>query len=347
MDPTEDRTIHLENDLVSLIVDPVGGAITSFRLKQTDVNPLSFSFSKEQMPSNNKAGANYQGHFLCLGRWGEPSPGEVQAGMPNHGEAANIDWQVKASIRTKLQMEVTAAKEGLHVKRTIEMDSVSPVYMVEETVTNINLLGRMFNIVQHPTIASPFLDAETLINCNARKGFDQAKYKQAISDVIEWPNAKGEAGKLISLSNPDFNYSSVYSFVVDQSSEYGWIIAFSEKYQLMFGYLWKRSDYPWIHLWQHYEDNKIRYRGMEFGTAGIHQPFNEILETATTLFGEKTYAYIDAGESISKKYGSFIHPIPERFTGVENVYLVENNLIIKTSGDSNDIIIKLEKELIL
>jgi hypothetical protein len=63
-------------------------------------------------------------------------------------------------------------------------------------------------------------------------------------------------------------------------------------------------------LWQHYENDKIQYRGIEFGTAGIHQPFKEILDTATTLLGEKTYAYLDAGEIVSKSYLSFIQPHP-------------------------------------
>ncbi|HEY2727407.1 MAG TPA: hypothetical protein VGI61_09560 [Parafilimonas sp.] len=98
----------------------------------------------------------------------------------------------------------------------------------------------------------------------------------------------------------------------------------------MFGYVWKRSDYPWIHLWQHFENNKIKYRGIEFGTAGIHQPFKEILNTATELFGEKTFAYIDAGESIYKKFFSFIYKTKNDFSEVENIEINTNCIRIKT-----------------
>src|SRR5689334_16816575 len=88
----------LENNFCSLTVDSFGGAITNFHLKNiAQINPLSFAFTKEQMPENNKNGAPYQGHFLCAGRWGLPSENEIKNGVPNHGEAANIVWESKKS----------------------------------------------------------------------------------------------------------------------------------------------------------------------------------------------------------------------------------------------------------
>src|ERR1700755_3260544 len=94
----------LENSLCSLTVDSFGGAITNFHLKdEQQINPLSFAFTQEQMPENNKNGAPYQGHFLCLGRWGLPSEGEIKTGVPNHGEAANIHWEIQNQTDFKLQ----------------------------------------------------------------------------------------------------------------------------------------------------------------------------------------------------------------------------------------------------
>ena len=40
MDSTIPAKIKLENDCASLVVDPFGGAITTFRLKGNDINPL-------------------------------------------------------------------------------------------------------------------------------------------------------------------------------------------------------------------------------------------------------------------------------------------------------------------
>ncbi len=345
MTASQPASVKLENNCVSLTIDPFGGAVTAFCLKGNDINPLSFAFSNERMPVNNTAGANYQGHFVCIGRGGEPTQGEIKAGLPNHGEPANILWTVTENRKAGLQMQTVAAKEGLQVDRTIIMDEHSALYAVKEIVININALGRLYNIVQHPTLAAPFLDETTIINCNASTGFNQALYKDISSNVIEWPLAKDDLNNIIDLRNPRSSYNAVYSFVVKPVDKYGWITAFSPTHKLLCGYIWKRSDYPWIHLWQHYNQGKIQYRGIEFGTAGIHQPFPEILNTATTLFGEKTYEYIDAGQTITKSYFSFIQSIEDGFTGVEDVSVINGAVIIKAMTEGYDISIKLTQQL--
>ena len=107
--------ICLHNPASSLTVDLSGGAITDFHLKdEACINPLSFEFSKDQMPVNNKTGAPYRGHFFCVGRWGLPSEGEIKSGIPNHGEIANIGWTKKENSNEKLIMEATANKADLN-----------------------------------------------------------------------------------------------------------------------------------------------------------------------------------------------------------------------------------------
>ena len=337
--------VKLENHTVSLMVDPFGGAITSFRLNDNVINPLSFSFSKEQMPANNQPGAVYQGHFACIGRWGAPSIGEMKAGLPHHGEPANIGWTIDEQHPAGLRMHVTAAKEGLHVTRKIVLDTFQPVFAVTEEITNTNGLGRPFNIVQHPTLAPPFLDANTSIDCNAAEGLEQAVYSRVGNCNVNWPMVKDMHEQSFDLRRPTVPYNSVFSFVVKEQGEYGWITAYSPAHNLLFGYLWKRADYPWIHLWQHFTNETIAYRGIEFGTAGIHQPFSEFIQSTPTLFGEKTYEYLDAGEAITKTYFSFIHAVAEGFTGVENVYFANDVLCIQARPGGNDINIKLSKTI--
>jgi hypothetical protein len=336
----------LENDCCSITVDSFGGAIINFHLKNTaQINPLSFAFSKEQMPDNNKNGAPYQGHFLCLGRWGLPSEGEIKAGIPNHGEPANIHWEITSQTDYTLQMQTTAKLEGLHIEREIILDNNNPFFIVKESVQNINPLGRLYNMVQHPTLAEPFLDDGTIISCNATIGFDQSLYKNVKENILQWSKVKDDKENDFNLSAPAINYNAVFSFIVNQKDEYGWITAYSPKHNLLFGYVWKRKDYPWIHLWQHFENDKIKYRGIEFGTAGIHQLYKEILNTATELFGEKTFAYIDAGEIITKNYFSFIHSTDSYFTGVENIMIQDNTIFILPKDSSTVINFKLSTEL--
>jgi hypothetical protein len=149
----------IENESASLSINLDGGAIIDFQLKATGINPLSFSYPKNLMPVNNRNGAAYQGHFLCLGRWGEPSSGEKNAGLPDHGQLANMTWENAISTKDDyLEMHATSVLEGLKVNREIYLDPVSPIFLVKEQVVNINPLGRLCSMVQHPTIAAPFLD---------------------------------------------------------------------------------------------------------------------------------------------------------------------------------------------
>ena len=149
--------VSIQNKNCSLTLDLNGGAITDFHLASNKINPLSFAFSKDQMPQNNKEGAPYQGHFLCLGRWGEPSVGEIKAGLPNHGEIANILWhQVETNQDIILEMQTSGKREGLSVQRKIVLDQHEAIFIIKEKVLNINPLGRLFSMVQHPTLAIPF-----------------------------------------------------------------------------------------------------------------------------------------------------------------------------------------------
>lgn len=306
---TEDR-ITLKNGKAAVSVELSGGAFTDFHLTDQLINPLTFKFSRKQMPPNNRSGAPYRGHFLCLGRWGPVSKGEMAAGVPNHGQASNIDWQIKKpGSRFSADMQADCDLEGLSVRRKVVLDKTEPVFGVEEKVKNVHPLGRLYNMVQHPTIAHPFLDDSTTVNCNGTYGFDQFKLSATIKKPFVWPGAKDEKGHALDLANPSREYSSVFSFVVNKKSRFGWLTAYNPGLRLLFGYIWPRADYPWIHLWYHWENKRIKYRGLEFGTAGIHQPFGEIINTATELLGERTVQYIDAGQTINKHYLSFLYQV--------------------------------------
>ena len=123
--------LTLRNAAVELTMDAFGGAITHFTFRGFAINPLSFSFPADQMPENNRGGAVYQGHFACIGRWGEASAAEKKLSIPNHGAPANSLWQVDSANDDSIHMQVMAAKEGLRVTRLCTMDERSPVFFDE------------------------------------------------------------------------------------------------------------------------------------------------------------------------------------------------------------------------
>jgi hypothetical protein len=280
----------------------------------------------------------YQGHIACIGRWGEASSSEQEKGIPNHGEPANILWQVTDANDANVQMQVRAEKEGLEVKRHCILDDDAAVFLMQETVSNVNATGRPFNIVQHPTLAAPFLDEHTIIDCNAMEGFNQSDYKNVPKHIVYWN--KEEISR---LRKQQMHQNAVYSFIVNKEDKYGWISAYSPTHKILLGYVWKRTDYPWIHHWQHFNEEGIQYRGIEFGTAGIHQPYKEIVFTATSMFGEQTFEWLDAGESVMKSYYGFIIPI-EKISGIKQI-AVNELTIIATPNDGEPIVINLSNKL--
>jgi hypothetical protein len=158
----ERAPLLLESRAAALRVNLTGGVLTDFRMAGDGVNPLQG-----------------MGHFLCLDRWGQPSEAEAKNGMPFHGEAYKVEWRVtrpperrSGGIEAEMTAELPLA--GLAVRRGIRMPDASPLVIVREEVTNRNRLGRILNMVQHPTIGAPFLDVDTRVDAGAGRGFMQS-----------------------------------------------------------------------------------------------------------------------------------------------------------------------------
>jgi len=326
------QIVTINNQAASVSVDLNGGAIVDFHLHADGINPLTFKRETD----------NFQGHFLCLGRWGQPSDGEAAAGITTHGEAVTQLWEQQPSTpKNELQMQMTAPLEGLHIDRQMILDEENAVFSVSEKVTNINSLGRLFNIVQHPTLAAPFLTNETVVNCNADKGFNYMLNQKPLDYAAQWPFGIIEDMDTMNVSKLDKAYSSVFSFTVKKDAKFGWITAYSPEHKLLIGYLWQRSDYPWISLWQDFDGNSIRNRGLEFGTTGMHKPYKEIIEEGNhRVFGEDSYKYIDAGETQSRNYLAFMGKAPDGFTGGGDMSFVNNSIIITDTATGKQITIQ-------
>jgi hypothetical protein len=192
-------------------------------------------------------------------------------------------------------------------------------------------------MVQHPTIAAPFLDKDVVIDCNASSGFEFSFNDLTDIRFTDWPYIFDEHIK-IDISSCRSPLSSVFSFAVDPGSSYGWLTAYSPSHKLLIGYVWKRQDYPWINHWIHWEENKILYRGLEFGTTGIHKPYEEILDKKLTeILGEKTFSYLDSGSCCQRTYLGFLLKTANNFQGVQSISCTENRIIISKKNDINQI----------
>lgn len=324
-----DRNRHtdtwlLENGSAVLSIEKTGGAISSFYLKENTVNPLSFVMERTE------PGEYFKGHFLCAGRWGDPSPGEAKAGVRKHGDITNALWELSDDRFGSLAMQAVSHTEGLQVERTITLDSTASCFKAVESQININPLSRLCNMVQHPTLAAPFLDNDTIVDCNAGMGFcNTTENIDNINNIKyrSWPAADGGDRELTDLRCPQQPCTGVYSFTVENNSLYGWITAYSPACNLLIGYLWQRETYPWINHWLHWKEGQLLYRGLEFGTTGLHRSYEEIITAnQVEILNEKTCFLLDVGERRTYTYMGFLVPVKTGWQGTASVFLSERGI---------------------
>lgn len=325
---TSRRTLVFSNATARLVADLDGGAIGEFRRISNPVNPLQWG-----TPSQGDTAVRGFGHFLCLDRWGPPSEAEGARGMPYHGEASHVAWKPGDSVRLRdgayeASLSAKLPMAGLAIHRRIRFSATEAVFAVREEITNENALGRVYNCVQHPTIAPPFLDAQTLVDCNGRRGFAQGGSLPSPEEPSSfWPRAFTRDGDSVDVrrlvDRPDPN---VVTYAIEQP--HGWVTATSPTTRLLIGYFWKTSDYPWVSHWRDVRNGAPAARGLEFGTTGLHQPF-PILTRKGRIWDRPLTEYLDSGESTRKEYLAFLLEIPSDFRGVDDITLKGNQLSIR------------------
>lgn len=330
----------LQNQKAELEVLRCGGIISNFRLKDQELNPLSFVM--ETVPGS---GQYYQGHFVCAGRWGDPTPAEKAKGIYKHGDLFLTDFTLENSGAGSILIRGESNTEQLVMERHIRLDAGDTCFTVRENLTNTGNLSRLCNLVQHPTLAQPFLTPETIVNCNAGVGFTYTEQLNTKPVIRLWPNAQSVQRECFSLEKPKPGSTGVYSYVVDNRNEYGWITAYAPQYQMLLGYVWKREQYPWINHWLHWQDDQILYRGLEFGTTGLHYDYTIIQQqNAFTMLGENTCFLLDAGETRTFGYTGFLATVND-FTGISDVGITDQGICIAQKGQGSALIIETENSL--
>ena len=345
-----DPYVVMKNDVARLALAVGGGAIVEFRFADHDVNPLNFEATNDIEP-RQEGQPFLRGHFVCLDRWGAPSETEAKNGVPFHGEAPRIIWQVSEPPKQRddgvaARMGCRLPLAGLRVERSLRLHrssgkgssgkGASALVEVTEEVTNENKLGRVYNLVQHPSIAPPFLDERTRVDSNAKRGFVQLP--ESALATMPWPRVQmdGESVDLRMFENPTAPATrhDVSSFVFDDDETYGWVTATNSGKGLLLGYLWKTEDYPWLNIWRYRFEGRVAARGLEFGTTGYHQPFSALVDRGK-LLDRRLFEYLDAEEAVARSYAMFLFRVPDDFAGVASVSYNGEQLTLAEDRESN------------
>ena len=287
--------LRLQSSEASAAFDLLGGGLVDFQIAiAKGMNPLSWESAGGAMEPRPR------GHFLCMDRWGQPSAAEEKNGMPFHGEASHVAWKQTGGAGA---MEAMLPMAQLHIERQASLQGA--VLTVRERVTNRGKLGRIYNMVQHPSIAPPFLDVDTVVDTNAGAGFAQS------APGVLLPGGAKSVRSLTTNADPN-----VTSFAVH--ADIGWVTALTPRHKLVIGYVWESAQYPWLNLWRHVVDGKPAARGLEFGTTGLHQPFGEQVRRGRML-DKPLFVHIDTGETQERRYRAFLQKAPDGAKGVSNV----------------------------
>lgn len=316
------QTVTLDNGIAKMDISLSGGIITELSLNTIDLNPI-----------------HQYGHFICFDRWGPSSPEDQALGIPWHGNGSKISWTLHQEPVLKdghyfAEMSCLLPIIKLGLNRKIYLNSNSSVFKVVEEISNHDDSIKVFNLVQHPTIGAPFLDETTIVDTKVDSGFSQAgNLPPTPAEIITWPEAvvDGDSTDLRYLSGDYAWWGPVVSFILDEKEEYRWVTAVNPSLNLMVGYIWSTSDYPWLNLWSEIKSSVPFARGLEFGSTGLHQTWPEVLEM-DTIFGKKLYEEIEKDTTILKSYYAFLSEIPSDYKGVESVTIEGDTIKVEEYG---------------
>jgi len=239
-----------------------------------------------------------------------------------------MNWWGRPAGPGRIEAGATSQDEGLSIARALELDPVEAVYLARDLVTNVGRWRKSFHLVQHPTLSPPFLDEDTIIDSNATIGFNQVFARQPGQHVSRWPLGHCEDGSVLDLRRPERPYNGLFSFLTGRREALGWITAYSPVKRQLFGYLWRRDDYPWIHCWVHWEESRIKYRAIEFGVAGFHNAFESTRDYPVEFMGEEAYLHLDPGQATERKYLSFLQELPAGCSGVADIQWAGSAIVL-------------------
>lgn len=323
---------QIENDSLQVTVLREGGHVAEILHKPSGVSPLWIPPWKSIEPSTYDAakhaeyGANSEsrllagimGHNLCLDLFGPPSAKEAEAGISVHGEGSVAPYEI-VSGEQDLVARTVLPLAGLSFSRNITLDADGETVHFLETVENLGATDRPIAWTQHVTMGPPFLEGGvTEFACSATKSrtyerdnFDAGGLARG-TDYI-WPYAPLASGgsidqRLFTTAPQSAKFSS---HLMNADKDEAFFAAFHPRMQLLFGYRWRRGDFPWLGIWEEKcsrqgppWNGKTIAVGMEFGVSPVPESRREMIDRHR-MFDVPCYRWLPAGSRHTVEYVAF------------------------------------------
>lgn len=319
------RAVQIENDQLRLTVTVEGGHVAEILQKSSGVNPLWIPPWPSIEPSTYSAAAhpeygNYNeskllagimGHNLCLDLFGTPSDEEYAAGIFVHGEASVVPYEISTQGET-LTAKCLLPESGLAFERTLRLEGDKVFF--DETVQNQSAYDRPIAWTQHVTLGPPFLERG---RTQFRAPGTKSRELNATTD-FDWPLRPTKDGHKedLRLYTTAESSGGFTTHLMDPHRDDAFFMAFSPSTKTLFGYVWKRSDFPWLGIW---EENHSREhgpwngrtltRGMEFSASPFPESRRQMLQRGG-MYGVSGYRWIPGKSKVSVQYHAFLQDSP-------------------------------------
>lgn len=353
----------LENGVVQLTTLTGGGHIADFRLLDptgSSVNSLweapwaTMDPDKFQSRHVRKYGptpvgkflAAFTGHAVCVDYFGAPSAAEAAQGLALHGEAANSRWKLlelkQSSAEARLALAVRLPAAGLRFRREVSLRRGESVIYVQESLTNERAQDHFFHWAQHVTLGPPLLHPDESVTAlpgtraiTWPHGYEGASLVRDNQEFM-WPEAPAIEGGEVNLARPFARDGKgiVAAVLLDPKREFGFVAALNWKLGLLLGYCFRRSDSPWVTIWEENVaradlpwDGKTRARGLEFGSTPMPVGKEETFARGS-LFDTPTFRRIPAKSELRTPYVAFLSKVSSKWRSIRDIQVKQDKIIV-------------------
>jgi len=339
--------ITLSNDKLSVALRAMGGAMVRLVMKDDSgqLNPFEGL-----------------GHFVCVDGFGPVSREEEAAGLPGHGEAHRVPWDIVSSGKENgtLTVQFSAALPLVHenFRRTLRIADGENVIYIDNELESLLAFDRPINWGEHATISGSFLEqGKTVTDMSATRAMTRSYESEAVDPPdhhnladfkeFKWPMAPTVAGAPV-----DMRISPTITPVMDQttslmdpSRRLAYVTALHPERRALLGYVFRREEYPWIQIWDSYPGGSRRsYRGMEFAVQPFDLPRRDVIQT-NSMFDTPTYRWLPAQSKITSSFIMFYTRTPDGFTQVDDVILDNGHLTIQDRAHGKTIVLAASRGL--
>ena len=337
--------VILSNDRLTVTLRAVGGAMVRLLINddQGQLNPFEGL-----------------GHFVCVDGFGPVSKEEEAAGLPGHGEAHRVPWDLLSSSRDggTLTVEFGAALPLVHerFRRTVRMVDGESVIYIDSELESLLGFDRPVNWGEHATIGGLFLEqGKTVTDMSATRAMTRSYESEAVdppdhhnladSKAFTWPMAPTVTGSPVDMrvSPPITPVMDQTTSLMDPSRRLAFVTALHPDRHALLGYVFRREEYPWIQIWDSYPgEGRRSARGMEFAVQPFDLTRREVIQT-NSMFDTPTYRWLPAFSKITSSFLMFYTRTPEGFTRVDDVILENGVITILDRAHAQKIVLKASR----